>query len=80
MLRALRPPWRLARFARRRKLDYMDMALIIRWSAREKFTVQVEDWGKVYFRGSFETYDQAVKAGDAAFKEAMESLPDPAVY
>jgi predicted RNase H-like HicB family nuclease len=55
----------------------MDMSVIVSWSlsaGHETFMVQVEDSDEVHFHQQFETYEEAMKAGDAAFKAAMASV------
>jgi predicted RNase H-like HicB family nuclease len=56
----------------------MDMILNIRWSNYGNFTVQVEDSDKIHFHKQFETYEEALKDGDAAFKAAVEEVRAPA--
>jgi len=74
MLRPLQSPWRLARFARRRTLDSMDVILNIRWLRHGKFTVQVEDSDRIHFHKQFLSYKEAMKGAEAAFKAPVEDV------
>lgn len=49
--------------------------LNIKWSAyatKGAFSVQVEDSDNIFFHGQFDTYEEAMKAAYAAFKDAIE--------